>query len=118
MKKTRHGLPCPAARLTLKYFLMTKLAIILIACFTLPAAASSYGQGSISLRLDNVTVKDVLKAIEDQGYYRFVYKTSILSRGQQRTSVSVENAPVTEVLALVLKNGSLTYRKINDKLYV
>ncbi len=118
MKKTRHGLPCPAARLTLKYFLMTKLAIILIACFTLPAAASTYGQGNISLRLDNVTVKDVLKAIEDQGSYRFVYKTSVLSRGQQRTSVAVDNASVTEVLALVLKNSPLTYRKVNERLYV
>ena len=118
MKKTRHGLLCPAARLTFKYFLMTKLAIILIACFTLPAAASTYGQGSISLRLDNVTVKDVLKAIEDQGSYRFVYKTSVLSRGQQLISVAVNNASLTEVLALALKNSPLTYRKVNERLYV
>ncbi|WP_431210099.1 STN domain-containing protein [Puia sp. P3] len=97
---------------------MTKLAIILIVCFTLPAAASSYGQGQISLRLDNVTIKDVLRAIEDQGSFRFVYKTSVLSKGQQRTSVTVDHAPLTEVLALILKNSPLTWRKINDRLYV
>src|SRR6185503_10153618 len=118
MKKTRHGLPCPATRLTFKYFLMTKLAIILIIGFTLPAAASSYGQGNISLKLDNVTIKDVLKAIEDQGSYRFVYKTSVLARGQQLTSVAVDNASLDEVMKLILKNSSLTYRKVNEKLYV
>src|SRR6185503_16166582 len=120
MKKTRHGLPCPATRLTFKYFLMTKLAIILIIGFTLPAAASSYGQGNISLKLDNVTIKDVLKAIEDQGSYRFVYKTSVLAKGQQHTilSMNVDNASLDEVLKLALKNTSLTYRKVNEKLYV
>ncbi|HVV06822.1 MAG TPA: TonB-dependent receptor plug domain-containing protein, partial [Puia sp.] len=97
---------------------MTKLAIILITCFTLPAAASSYGQGNISLKLDNVTIKDVLKAIEDQGSYRFVYKTSVLARGQQRTSLAVDNASLDEVMRVILKNSSLTYRKVNEKLYV
>ncbi|HEY8970026.1 MAG TPA: carboxypeptidase-like regulatory domain-containing protein, partial [Puia sp.] len=97
---------------------MTKLALILIIGFTLPAAASSYGQGNISLKLDNVTIKDVLKAIEDQGSYRFVYKTSVLARGQQLTSIAVDNASLDEVMKLILKNSSLTYRKVNEKLYV
>jgi len=97
---------------------MTKLAIILIIGFTLPAAASSYGQGNISLKLDNVTIKDVLKAIEDQGSYRFVYKTSVLAKGQQRTSVAVDNASLDEVMKVILKNSSLTYRKVNERLYV
>jgi len=98
---------------------MTKLAIILITCFTLPAAASSYGQGNITLRLDNVTIKDALKAIEDQGSYRFVYKTSVLSGEQRtRTSLAVDNATLQEVMQVLLKNSSLTYRKVNDRLYV
>jgi len=117
MKKTRHGLPCPAARLTFKYFLMTKLAIILIIGFTIPAAASSYGQGNITLRLDNVTIKDVLKAIEDQGSFRFVYKTSVLPK-EQRLSVNVENATLSDVMKVVLLNSSLTYRKVNERLFV
>src|SRR5258707_13931885 len=102
MKKSRHGLPCHAARLTFKYFLMTKLAIILITCFTLPAAASSYGQGNITLRLDNVTVRDALKAIEDQGSYRFVYKTSVLPK-EQRITVNVDNASLNDVMKIVLQ---------------
>src|SRR5689334_12224832 len=101
MEKTRHGLPCPASRLTLKYILMTKLAIILIIGFTIPAAASSYGQGNITLRLDNATMKEALKAIEDQGTYRFVYKTSVLSR-EQRVTVKAENAPLEEVMKAML----------------
>ncbi|HEY4206080.1 MAG TPA: SusC/RagA family TonB-linked outer membrane protein, partial [Puia sp.] len=97
---------------------MTKLAIILIIGFTIPAAASTYGQGNISLKLDNVTIKDVLKAIEDQGSYRFVYKTSLLARGQQRVSVNIDNASLNEVMRIVLQNSSLTWRRVNDRLFV
>lgn len=119
MKKTRHGSPCPASRLTYKFLLMTKLALILIIGFTLPAAASSYGQMNITLRLDNVTIKDALKAIEDQGVYRFVYKTSVLSREQRsRTTLTADNATLDEVMKVILKNSALTYRKVNDRLYV
>jgi TonB-linked SusC/RagA family outer membrane protein len=96
---------------------MTKLAIILIIGFTLPAAASSYGQGNITLKLDNVTIKDVLKAIEDQGAFRFVYKTSVLPK-EQRLSINVDNASLNDVMKIVLLNSSLTYRKVNDRLFV
>jgi TonB-linked SusC/RagA family outer membrane protein len=117
MKKIRHGLSCPAARLTFKFLLMTKLAIILIIGFTIPAAASSYGQGNITLKLENVTIKDALKAIEDQGAYRFVYKTSVLPK-QQRVTFSVDNASLGDVMKVVLQSSSLTYRKVNERLYV
>src|SRR5690349_9438444 len=112
MKKTRHGLPCPAARLTiLKYILMTKLAIILVFAFTIPSFANSYGQKTISLHLENMPVKEVLKAIEDQGFYRFVYKTRILPR-DQKISINVQNASLADVLGILLQNSSLTYRPV------
>src|SRR5262245_23623636 len=116
MKKKQHGLPCPAARLTIiKYVLMTKLAIILIVGFTVPTFANSYGQNEISLNLHRVQLKDALKAIESQGFYRFVYQSRILSK-DEKVSIKVENATINEVLTSILQNSHLTYRKINDKL--
>jgi TonB-linked SusC/RagA family outer membrane protein len=126
MKKKQHGLPCPVgpcpvglcpvARLTIiKYVLMTKLAIILILGFTIPSFGNSYGQNSINLRVKQVQIKDALKAIENQGYYRFVYKTSILPKNEKVT-IYMQEASLHEALTAILQNSHLTYRKINDKL--
>jgi len=116
MKKIRHGLSGRTARLTIKYLLMTKLAIILVLAFTIPSFANSYGQ-NISLNLNGVPVREVLKAIENQGFYRFVYKTRILPK-EQKVTINVENASLNEVLSILLQNSALTYRKLNDKLIV
>src|SRR5260221_10205090 len=111
MKKIRHGLSCKTARLTIKYILMTKLTLIFVFGFTIPSFANSYGQ-NISLNLNNVPVKEVLKAIEDQGFYRFVYKTRILPRDQKIT-INVDNASLGDVLSTLLQNSSLTWRRVN-----
>src|SRR5581483_9647467 len=115
MKKMKHGLPKPAARLIIKYVLMTKLAIILIVGFTLPSFAHSYGQNNITLNLHQVQLKDALKAIENQGFYRFVYRTGILPRDEKIT-IQVQNASLSDVLAAILQPKNLTYRRINEKL--
>ena len=116
MKKIRHGLSHKTARLTIKYILMTKLALIFVFGFTIPSFANGYGQ-NISLNLSNVPVKEVLKAIENQGFYRFVYKTRILPK-EQKITINVENASLSDVLATLLQNSSLSYRRVNDKLVV
>src|SRR5438128_36954 len=110
MKKIRHGLSCPAARLTIKYLLMTKIAIILILAFTIPSFANSYGQNTINLHLDNAPVKEALKAIERQGFYRFVYQTRLLPKDQKIT-IHVEDASLNDVLSVLLQNSALSYRK-------
>src|SRR5882762_9460452 len=117
MKKMRHGLSCQTARLTIKYILMTKLALILVFGFTIPSFANSYGQNNINLHLNNVPVREVLKAIENQGFYRFVYQTRILPK-EQKISIDVDNASLNDVLNTLLQNSSLTYRRVNDKLVV
>ncbi|WP_211366162.1 SusC/RagA family TonB-linked outer membrane protein [Chitinophaga japonensis] len=117
MKKLRERLSCRAGSRTIKYVLMMKLTIILLVGFMIPAFANTYGQKNISLNLEHTSLKSALKAIEGQGFYRFVYKTRLLS-GQEKISVNVQDAPLQEVLNLLLANTSLTYRKVSDKLVV
>lgn len=117
MKKMKHGLSCRTARLTLKYVLMTKLAIILIVGFTIPSFANSYGQNDISLRLKKVPLREALKAIENQGFYRFVYKTRLLPK-DEKVTIDVQDAPLHDVMAAILQNSGLTYRRVSDKLVV
>ncbi len=102
----------------IKHLLMTKFAIILLFAFSTQSFAKSYGQkNAISLRLEKASIKKVFKAIEDQGFFRFVYKDDILPREQQ-ISIRVQNAPLDEVLAKVLANTSLHYKQLSDNLVV
>lgn len=101
-----------------KYLLMTKLAIFFIIAFSTEAFATTYGQAkTISLRLENVQLKKVFKVIENEGYFRFVYKDDILPR-EQLVTISVKDATLDQVLDKVLANTSLTYRRLSDNLIV
>jgi TonB-dependent starch-binding outer membrane protein SusC len=100
----------------IKYLLMTKLAVFFILFFSIQTFAKSYGQEkNISLRLENVQLKKVFKAIENQGFFRFVYKDDALPR-EQLISISVINASLDEVLGKVLANTPLSYHKLSDNL--
>jgi len=108
---------CARGSLT-KYLLMTKLAFFFIIAFSTQSFAKSYGQErNISLRLENVQLKKVFKAIENQGYFRFVYKDDILPK-EQLVSISVKDATLDDVLNKILANTSLGYHKLSENLVV
>jgi len=113
MKKTGCGVSVDTGRQIIKCLLMTKLAILLI---FVNAFASGYGQGNISIRLDNMPLKRVFKAIEEGGVYRFVYKDAILPK--EGISIRVQHADLAEVMDKVLENTGLTYHKLSDNLIV
>ena len=116
MKKTQYGVSPDTHRVLIKYLLMTKLVILLIFAFSTQGFARTYGQG-ISLNLERVHLKKVLKTIEQQGDFRFVYKDQLL-KGNQLVSIEVANASLDEVLSRVLENTKLTYRRMSDHLVV
>ena len=101
-------------RLIIKCLLMTKLAILFI---FVQSFANGYGQGDISLRLERMPLKKVFKAIEQGGYYRFVYKDDILPK-EQGISIRVQHAELAYVMNKVLENTGLTYHKLSDNLVV
>lgn len=117
MKKTEHGSAYATPRLGLKYLLMTKLVVTLIIGLTLQATAKTYSQANISITLSNSSLKDALRAIEDQGYYRFVYQTRLLPK-EKNVDISVQDAPLDEVLDILLQRTSLTFKKVNERLVV
>jgi TonB-linked SusC/RagA family outer membrane protein len=96
---------------------MIKFAVLFLFIFSLQSFGRGYSQETITLRLNNVSIRQVLKAIEAQASYRFVFKESILQRGQKVT-VEVQNASLEETLDQVLNSTSLTYRQLNKKLVV
>jgi len=112
MKKSGSG---DTSRLIIKCLLMTKLAIFLI---FVQSFANGYGQGNnINLRLERTQLKKVFKAIEQGGYYRFVYKDDILPK-EQGISIRVQHADLAVVMDKILENTGLTYHKLSDNLVV
>ncbi|MET0392175.1 MAG: TonB-dependent receptor [Chitinophagaceae bacterium] len=94
-----------------------KFTILIIFAFSLQSFAHGYGQDNITLNLQKVPLKKILKVIEQQGVFRFVYKDEILPR-DQRISISVEDASLDDVLKEVLQNTDLTYTKLSGRLVV
>src|SRR5690349_15848785 len=106
MKKNGHGIPVPTTRVVLKYLLMIKLILLFVCALTLQSFSRGFAQEKIKLILNNVELKQALKALEDQGEYRFVYKDEILPKGA-RVSINVNNATVQQVLDKLLQHTSL-----------
>ncbi|GGA83918.1 SusC/RagA family TonB-linked outer membrane protein [Puia dinghuensis] len=117
MKKTGRGLSPDRVRVFTKYLLMTKLAILCIFALSIQSFARGYGQGNINLRLEKTQLKKVFKAIEDQGFFRFVYKDEILPK-DQRISIVAKGASVEQVLDKVLERTGLSYHRLTDNLIV
>jgi TonB-linked SusC/RagA family outer membrane protein len=117
MKKTGSGESNDLRRLIIKCLLMTKLAILFIFILSMQSFANGYGQGKVSLRLENSQLKKVFKAIEAEGFFRFVYKDAILPK-DQLVSIRVEHAEVEEVLGKILQNTGLSYHKLSENLIV
>lgn len=116
MKNCEHGAAAGMRRLLIKCLIMTKMVIVLILFFSTQSFAHTYGQG-ISLKLDRVQLKKVLKSIEEQGDFRFVYKDQLL-KGSQLVSIEVKNASLAEVLDKVLQHTNLSYRRLSNQLVV
>lgn len=76
-------------------------------------AASSYSQVT-KLNLDmNGTVLEVIKAIESQSEFTFVYKQNEINL-DEKVSIDLENKTISEILDVLLRNKSLGY-KITDR---
>lgn len=110
-------MPLRARNSLIKYLLMTKIAILLLFAFSTQSFARSYGQKNINLRLENVELKKAFKAIENQGFFHFVYQESILPK-TQRVSIAVQNASLEDVLGILLARTSLRYHRLSEDLIV
>jgi TonB-dependent starch-binding outer membrane protein SusC len=117
MKKNGQAMSRDMAHQIIKCLLLMKFTVLLVVVLSLQSFARGYGQDNISLRLEKAHLKKAFKTIEEQGVFRFVYKDEILPR-ELRISIFVQDRPLNEVLDKLLKNTSLTYRRMTGNLVV
>lgn len=118
MKKTERLINSVPCRKLVKFPLAMKLSIAAILMFSIQSfAVNSFAQNRITLNLRNVSLETVLKTIELQGEYNFVYKIEALPK-QKNINILVRNEKLDIVMSAILKNTTLTYKEMRKNLIV
>jgi TonB-dependent starch-binding outer membrane protein SusC len=100
-----------------KVLLVMKLTTLLILFFTLNVSANGFGQEKINLRVKKMEIGDVLRSIEKQTNYRFLYNNK-LEGIREKVSINVKEATIGEVLNLLLQKTRLLYQAMDNNLIV
>lgn len=101
----------------LKTLLVMKLAIIVILVSTLQVKAFPTMGQNVNLHLKQTEIKKVLKLIENEGTYRFLYNSKLKAL-KTRTDFNAENLPVAESLSSLFKGSNLTYKLLDNNVIV
>ncbi len=100
-----------------KALLLMKLTFLLVLAGLLNASAKVNGQTAISLKVNDMEISRVLKSIEQQGNYRFLYN-SRLGAIHEKVSVNLTNEPIDQALARILSGKDLTFKVLDNNLIV
>ena len=102
---------------TNRFLLKMKLTgfILLIVC--LQVSASGFAQQKISINVTQMSIKNLLKAIEKQTEYRFVYSNNAVAT-DKKVSVKLQEVSLDEAMKSVLKETNLTYSLKESNLVV
>lgn len=101
----------------LKTLLVMKLAIFLVLFTALQVKASPTAGQGINLSVKNAEIKKVLKSIEREGDYRFLFNSD-LKDIRKKVDFTASNASVTEALASLFTGTNLTYKVLGNNLVV
>ena len=67
--------------------------------------------------MSNAEISNILSAIEKKTNYRFLYNNNLTAL-KQKTSLSVEDAEISQVLQTLLQNTNLSYQLMENNLIV
>lgn len=116
MEKTRLNLfLLPKRKSFLNAILLMKLAFLVVLVTCMQVSASVYSQKRFTLNLEDVKLAKLLKIIEKQSDYRFVYSNDLIP-AETKVTVNVTDKPVEQVLNQALASTGLTYRVMSDRL--
>ncbi|MGE4586774.1 MAG: STN domain-containing protein, partial [Mangrovibacterium sp.] len=94
----------------IKFLITMKLTAIFALLLVVQGfALKGYSQKtSLNLKMENVTVKDVLKVIEDKSDYYFLYNGDLIDV-DQRVSINVDNKNVEDVLNALFSDKEIRF---------
>jgi len=94
-----------------QFFKIMKLTafLLFLTFFQVSGAVFSQSNGLLNLSAENESVKEILKEIEEQSEYRFVYNSSNIDVEQKR-SIEVEGKIINQVLDQLFEGTNVKYR--------
>ncbi|MCL3853588.1 MULTISPECIES: TonB-dependent receptor [Parabacteroides] len=88
--------------------------LFLIVSITQAFGSALYSQSaSLTLRMNDTTIEDVLNRIEEQTEFRFLYNKKIVDV-EHKVNVSTKNGKITDVLDHLFKDAGISYT-ISDR---
>lgn len=100
-----------------KIFLKMKVTLFVVLFSAIQVfATGAYSQTKgFTLAKENTTLENVLKAIEDQSNYYFLYNGSLIDVSQ-KINVKLENQSLEATLQALLKDADVTYKIYNRQI--
>ncbi len=117
MKKKFKDREVPSQNFLSQLFLIMKLTLFFLITSVLGLSATeSYSQMTrITLDLKSVTVKDALKAIENESEFFFIYNNELINV-DRAIDISVKNEKITEVLNTIFEGRNVEVTVIDRKI--
>lgn len=100
-----------------KWVLIMKLSFLIMLVTCLHASANVFSQYKLTLHLQDVALEKVLKVIQKESDYRFLYNNDIVPVNK-KVSISVSAASINDVLDRLLDQQVLTYKILSNNLVV
>lgn len=117
MKKNLPNL-IPLSKSGIKKLLLTmKLALIIVFLSVLQVSANVYSQITVNLDVQDKSIREVLKSIEQQSQVRFFYSDDLLVMNEL-IDVKADNKNIISVLDDIFSKSPLTYKAYDNNLIV
>jgi len=100
-----------------KILLKMKLTLILVFLSILQISANVYSQTTVTLDVQDKTIREVLKTIEQQSQVRFFYSDDLLVMNDM-VNIKAENKNIIGVLDEIFSDSPLTYKSYENNLIV
>lgn len=117
MKKLRNAVGPPPAMFFSKAIMIMRNALILIFVSVLQIqAADSFSQGSrISIDVQQETLKEVLRSIEQNTSYTFLYNSKLVD-DTRTVNITCEDVTVEEALSRLFRGTDVQYQVIDQQI--
>lgn len=105
------GIHCPRVKILIAMKLTVILSFLVLSNVF---AAKTYSQRTLlSLKMDNVTIKEVLRTIEDRSDFYFLYNNDLIDV-EKKLSIDVRNETIQEILNMLLTGNNIDFL-VKDK---
>ncbi|MET3112496.1 TonB-linked SusC/RagA family outer membrane protein [Pedobacter sp. CG_S7] len=117
MKKTLLLKHLSEFSLSSRMLLTLKLTSLILLIMCLQVSASGFAQQKISITANDMSIRNLLRNIEKQTDYRFVYSTQALSP-EKKISVKLYQVSLDEVMKCIWKETNITYALKENNLVI